>query len=81
MPLPSPIYTHPCVKLLAGGKLLYNTGNSAGCSVMTWRSGIGVAGGRLQQEGICVNTERIHIVVQQKPTQHCKAVELQLKFF
>ena len=29
------IYTLPCVKQIANGKLLYNTGNSAQCSVIT----------------------------------------------
>ena len=29
------IYTLPCVKQIANGKLLYNTGNSAWCSEMT----------------------------------------------
>ena len=37
-------YTLPCVKQIVGGKLLYNTGSSAWCSVMTWRGGI-VGGG------------------------------------
>ena len=38
---------------MASEKLLYNTGNSALCSVMTWRGGMGV-GGRLKREGIYV---------------------------
>ena len=29
------IYTPPCVKQIASGKLLYSTGSSAWCSVMT----------------------------------------------
>lgn len=58
------------------GKLLYNTGNSAGCSVTDLEGGTGVVRGRLHWEGICVNIELIHIVVQQKPTQHCTAVAL-----
>ena len=29
------IYTQPCVKQTASGKLLYSTGSSAWCSVMT----------------------------------------------
>ena len=36
-------------------------------------------GGRLQREGIYVYIELIHFVVQQKLTQHCKAIILQLK--
>ena len=36
----------PCVKCLSSGKLLYNTGRSVWCSVMTWRGGVGVGVGR-----------------------------------
>ena len=45
------IYTPPCVKQIASGKLLCHTGSSAWCSVMTQRGGMGV------QEGghICVH--------------------------
>ena len=35
--------------------------------------------GRLKREGICIHTEPIHVVVQQKLMQHCKAIILQLK--
>ena len=34
-------------------------------------------GERLKREGLCVYTRLIHIVVQQKLTQHCKAITLQ----
>ena len=37
-------YILPCVKQIASGKLLYSTGSSAQCSVMTRRGGI--EGGR-----------------------------------
>ena len=36
-------------------------------------------GGRSKREGIDVYTQMIHFVVQQKLTQHCKAIILQLK--
>ena len=36
-------------------------------------------GGRLKKEEIYVWLWQIHIVVQQKPTQHCKAIILHLK--
>ena len=35
--------------------------------------------GRLKRERIYIYIELIHVVVQQKPTQHCKATILQLK--
>ena len=34
---------------------------------------------RLKREGICVYTQLIHTLVQQKLTQHCKAMILQFK--
>ena len=40
---------------------------------------VGGVGGRLQREGIYVYIELIHFVVQQKLTQHCKAIILQFK--
>ena len=40
--------------------------------------GLGV-GGRPEREGMYVHLQLIHFVVQQKLTQHCKAVILQLK--
>ena len=39
----------------------------------------GEVGGRLKREGISVYSWLIHIVLQQKPMQHCKAIILQLK--
>ena len=35
--------------------------------------------GRLKREGICVYTQLIHTLVQQKLTQHYKAMIFQLK--
>ena len=46
------------------------------CSVTAQRGGVGV-GGKLKKERTCVYLELIHIVVWQKPTEHCKAVILQ----
>ena len=36
-------------------------------------------GGRVKREAIHVYLELIHVAVQQKPMQHCKAITLQLK--
>ena len=42
----------------------------------------GVGGrGRLKREETCVYSGLIHTVVWQKPTQQCKAIILQKKFF
>ena len=40
--------------------------------------GLGV-GGRFEKEGIHVYLRLIQVVVWRKPTQHCKAIILQLK--
>ena len=74
------MYTLRCVKLIAGERLLYDTESSV-CSLRQPR-GVGwgiVVGGRLKKEKIDVYFRLIHIVGWQKPTQHCKAVILQLK--
>ena len=68
------VNTLPCVKQRAGGNLQYNTGSSAWCSVMSW-----MVGGRTKREGIYVYIEQSHLIVQQKLTQHCKAIILQFK--
>ena len=68
------MYTQPWVKQVAGGKLIYNTGNPAWHSVMAQ-----VGGGREAQKGGWIWL--IRVVVWQKPTQHCKAIILQLKSF
>lgn len=41
----------------------------------------GRVGGRLKEEGIYVYLQLIHIVIQQKPIQHCKTVNLQSKIW
>ena len=46
-------YTLSCLKQMASGELLCNTGNPAGYSVMTQRWG-GRRGGRLQREELSV---------------------------
>ena len=44
--------TLPCVKQIANGSLLYDSGNSNRGSVSTWRSGMGrEIGGRFKREG------------------------------
>ena len=49
------------------------------CDNIEGWDGAGAMGGRFEKEGIYVRL--IHIVVRQKPTQQCKAIILQLKFF
>ena len=50
-------------------------------TVMTWRHGMGagVIGGSLKRDGKYVSTQLIHDVVEQKLTQQCKVIILQLK--
>jgi len=48
---------------------------------MTWKGGMGSGvRGRLKREGIYVYLQLIHIVAQQKLTQHCRAI-LQLRIY
>jgi len=66
---------------MASGKLLYKTGSSTRCSlgqtrVVGWEDG---RGGRFKREGTYIYLWLIHVVVWQKPIQHCKAIILQLK--
>ena len=65
---------------MASGKLLHSTGRSARCFVDNLE-GWEREGGREAQEGgdmgIYVYIQLIHFVVQQKLTQHCKAIILQ----
>ena len=44
------LYTRPFVKYVASENLLYSTGSSSQCSMMTYRAGIEV----FKREGICV---------------------------
>ena len=48
------IYTRPCVKQIAGEKLLYNIGSPVSCSVMTQEGDM--ARGREAEEGgdVCI---------------------------
>ena len=74
------IYTLPCVKQIASGNLLYSTGSSSWCSVVTYMGGMGVGvEGRSKREGIYVYIQLIPFIVEQKLTEHCKAIILQLK--
>ena len=70
----------PYVKQIASGKLLYDTGSSAQCSVTTQRGrmGSGVRE-RFKREGTYVYLWLIYISGPQKPTQHCKGIIFQLK--
>ena len=56
------VYTLPCVTQTASRKVLYNTGSSAQCSVMTWRGGTGV-GWSLKREGIHTHIYRWFILL------------------
>ena len=75
------IYTLPCIRWTANGRLLYSTGTAVQGSEMTYRGGMGVGvRGRLKrEEGIYVCIELIPTAVQQKLTQHCNAPILQFK--
>ena len=53
--------------------LLYSTGNSTRCSVMT------EMGRKSKKDGIYVYIWLIHFAAQQKLTQQCKATTLQFK--
>ena len=65
------VYTPPAVKWVAGGKLLCNTGRSAWGSVVTSGGGMG-GGGRVKGEELNVYIKLMD--VEQKPTQHGKAL-------
>ena len=49
------------------------------CFVMTKKSEMGVGEGKAKRDGIGVYLQLIRAVVRQKPTQHCKAINHQLK--
>ena len=66
----------PCVKQIASEKLLYSTGSSAWCSVMTQKAG--VWGRRSKRGGIYVYMQLIHLIVHQKLTQHCNFTRMLL---
>ena len=68
------IYTLACAEWIASGKLLHNTGSSL--TVLQWPRGVGLdgVGGSFKRKGIQVHIGLIHAAVQQKLTQHCKAI-------
>ena len=72
------IYTLPCVKYIASGKLLYRELPSVLCDELEgcdrWELG---GGGRLKREGIYVYIYLIHTFIQYKLTQHCEAIIFQ----
>ena len=55
-----------CIKQIASGKLLYSTGSSTLCSVMTLWGGMAGMGGRSKRKGIYVYKYLIDFVGQQK---------------
>ena len=67
------IYTLLYIKQITNKNVLYSTGNSFQCSVMT------SMGMESRREWIYVYVWLIHFAVQQKLTQHCKSTILQLK--
>ena len=70
----------PCVKQIANGNLLYDSGNSNWGSVTIQRGVMGrKVGWRFKREGTYVYLWLIHVDVWQKPTRFCKAIILQLK--
>ena len=74
------IYPLPNIKQIANEKLLYNRGGSTWWSVTTQRGGMGWEVGRtFKREGTFVCLWLIYVDIWQKPTQHCKAIILQLK--
>jgi len=73
------IYTLPCVKYKASGKVLYNRELSLVLcdDLKRWGAVVGV-GRRLKREGIYVYLQLIHTGIQQKLI-HWKAIILQIK--
>ena len=73
-------YTLPYVKQITSGNLLYDSGSSNWSSVTTQRGGMWwELRGKFKTEGTYVYLQLIHVDVWQKPTQHYKAIILQLK--
>ena len=74
------ICTLPCVKWIASGDLLYDSGSSNWCSVTTRRAGVRwKVGGKFKREGTYVYLWLVHADVWQRPTEYGKAIILQLK--
>ena len=60
---------------MASGKLLSNRElNPVLWENLEGQDGGGEVGGRFKREGTCMYLQLIHVVVRQKPTQHCKAI-------
>ena len=70
------ICTLPYVKQIANGKLLYNTGSSAG---VLWQLRWAGGGREVHREETRVFLWLTHTVVSQKQRQQCKAIIFQLK--
>ena len=66
-----------CKKQITYKNRLYSTGNSTQCS--GWPSFLN--GKAIKEEGMYVHMWLIHFAIQQKLTQHCKTILLQLKNF
>ena len=72
------IYTLPCVRELVGSCWRHRALSSALCDDPEgWASGW--VGERPNRERVYVCVWTTHLVVRQKPTQHCKAIILPLK--
>ena len=63
------VYTQSCVNDTSG-KLLYSTGSSAQCSVMTWGGGMAGMGDRSKREGV-------YVYIADSQQKRCKAIILQ----
>ena len=73
-------YILPYVKQIAGGNLLYDSGNlNWGFSTIQRDEMYWEVGERFKKEGARLYLRLMHVDVWQKPTQYCKTVTLQLK--
>ena len=68
------MYTVLCIGQIARRQLLYSTGSSVWCYVMTWMGMMGKGRERSTRVGICVYIWLIHFAL-----QHCKTPIPQLK--
>ena len=75
------MHTLACAKHIGGGKLLLYKNLRLVLCVDLEGGMEGGVGGKLKREGIYVYLRLIHVAVQQKLTQHCKIIILQLNFF
>ena len=57
-----------CIKYVASENLLHSSDNSTQCSVVT------ETGKKSRKEGMYAYAQLIHYAVEQKITQHCKAI-------